>query len=159
MKNVSDKNKELILEYLDIAENDSENGERFSKLLSEECIWNLMPPGISIIGGESVRKFCEFAMGSRKHEADSNVKAIIDNWFADGDDFCVEYYHAAVLPFLNITVIENVCLVCKMEDGKFKSVNEYIDTSASKLIWLGLKMLPIITAFKGIKSRKSLAKR
>jgi len=152
-------NKKLIEEYLDIAENDSENGERFAALLTDDCVWTLMPPGMAIVGGESVRKFCDFAMGSRQHQDKSNVKAMIDNWFADEDRFCVEYYHAAIITIFRITVIENVCLVCRMRDGKFCSVNEYIDTSRSKLIWLGLKILPFIARVKGIKFKKSLVKR
>ena len=157
--NVNEANKRLIYEYLDIAENDSENGERFADILSDDCVWTLTPPGIAIIGGESVRKFCDFAMGSRKHKNNENVKAIINNWFADGDKYCVEYYHAAIITVFKFTVIENVCLVCKMRDGKFCAVNEYVDTSRSKLIWFGLKILPFIARIKGIKTKKSLIKR
>jgi len=152
---VSDENAKLIREYLDIAENDSENSKRFANILSEDCIWTLMPPGISIVGGESVRKFCSFAMGTRKHKDKSNVKAIINNWFADEENFCVEYYHAAIITIFKITVIEQVCLVCKMRNGKFSSVNEYIDTSRSRLILLGLRMMPLIARFKGIKFKRS----
>ena len=156
---VSSENEKLINEYLDIAENDSENAERFANLLSDDCVWTLMPPGISIVGGESVKKFCSFAMGSRKHKDNSNVKAIIDNWFTDGDKFVVEYYHAAMITLFKITVIENVCLVCKMRSGKFYVVNEYVDTSRSKMIWFGLKIMPLIARIKGIKTKKSLVKR
>ena len=155
---VTDKNERLIKEYLDIAENDSENIERFSNCLSDDCVWALMPPGIVIEGGESVEKFCEFAMGSRKHKDKDNVKATINNWFADEDSFCVEYYHAAIITVFKLTVIENVCLVCKMRDGEFISINEYVDTSGSKLIWLGLKIMPIIAKVKGLKYKKSLSK-
>jgi len=153
------ENEKLIKEYLDIAENDSENGERVSNIISDDCVWTLMPPGIAIVGGDSVKKFCRFAMGSRKHKDKENVKAVIDNWFADEDSFCVEYYHAAIITVFKITVIENVCLVCKMRDGKFCIVNEYVDTSRSMLIWLGLKIMPLIARAKGIKIRKSLVKR
>ena len=156
---VSNENENLIKEYLDIAENDSENAERFANILSDDCVWTLMPPGISIVGGESVKKFCSFAMGSRKHKDKNNVKAIIDNWFAEGDKFCVEYYHAAIITIFKITVIENVCLVCKMRDGKFCIVNEHVDTSRSKLIWFGLKIIPLIARIKRIKIKKSLVKR
>ena len=117
-----------------------------------------MPPGMAIEGGESVKKFCSFAMGSRKHSDKDNVKAIVNNWFASEDKFCVEYYHAAIITVLKFTVIENVCLVCKMRDGKFCAVNEYVDTSESKLIWFGLKVLPLIARIQGIKFRKSLTK-
>jgi ketosteroid isomerase-like protein len=150
------ENEKLIKEYLDIAENDSENGERFANILSDDCVWTLMPPGIAIMGGESVNRFCSFAMGSRKHKG--NVKAKINNWFADEDKFCVEYYHAAIISIFKITVIENVCLVCKMRNGKFCVVNEYVDTSGSKLIWFGLKIMPLIARIKGIKFKRSLTR-
>ena len=52
-------NEKLINEYLDIAENDSENMEKFKNLLSDDCVWALMPPGIVIEGGASVKKFCQ----------------------------------------------------------------------------------------------------
>jgi len=159
MSNVSEANQKLISEYLDIAENDSENGERFASILSDDCVWTLMPPGIAIVGGESVKKFCNYAMGARKHKEKNNVKAIINNWFAVGEKFCVEYYHAAIITVFNITVIENVCLVCKMRDGKFCVVNEYIDTSSSKLIWFGLKLMPVIARMKKMKTKKGLIRR
>ena len=154
---LSAENERLIKEYLDIAENDSENMERFSVLLSDDCVWTLTPPGMRIEDGESVRKFCGFAMGSRKHSG--NVKAKINNWFAAGDDFCVEYFHSAMISRFKIVVLENVCLVCKMRDGKFRAVNEYVDTSGSKLIWLGLKVMPLIARRRGIHFKKSLSKR
>ena len=150
------ENERLIQEYLDIAENDSENAERFAKLLSDDCTWVLSPPGITIMGGESVKKFCGFAMGARKHRG--SVKAKISNWFVDGENFCVEYYHAAIITVLKVTVIENVCLVCKMRNGKFISIHEYVDTSRSKLIWFGLKIMPFIARAKGIKYKRSLEK-
>ena len=152
-------NEALIAEYLDIAENDSENGERFAAIISPDCVWTLMPPGIAFVGGEAIRKFCAFAMKARKHDEKKNVKVIIDNWFVSEDRFCVEYYHAAQITIFKITVIENVCLVCQMSDGKFSSINEYVDTSKSALIWLGLKVLPLIAFFKAIPYRRSLVKR
>jgi len=154
---LSAENEKLIKEYLDIAENDSENMERFKNLLSDDCVWALMPPGMVIEDGESVKKFCAFAMGSRKHKG-SDVKAKINNWFADEDNFCVEYYHAAIITVFRFVVIENICLVCKMRNGQFCVVHEYVDTSGSRLIWLGLKIMPLLARKKGIHFRKSLSK-
>jgi len=151
---LSTENENLIREYLDIAENDSKNIERFASLLSDECTWALMPPGIIIEGGDSVKKFCGYAMGARKHKG--KIKAKINNWFADEDKLCVEYFHAAIITIFQITVIENVCLVCKMKNGQFTAINEYIDTSGSKLIWIGLKIMPLIARLKGIRYKKSL---
>ena len=142
---ISKENEILIKEYLDMAENDSENYNRFDALLSDDCVWALMPPSIAIEGLESVKKFVKLAMGSRTHKKETYVK--ITNWFTDGDNFCVEYYHSAFVFIFKVK--ENVCLVCKMNNGKFEKVNEYVDTR-SKVIRLGLKLMPTIAKVKGI---------
>ena len=134
------ENEKLILEYLDIAVNASENLERTMDLLSDNCTWYITPPGIAFTGKKQLRSFTGMAMGSRSHNADSKVE--IRNWFADGDNFCVEYFHGAILTGLRIHVVENVCLVCHMQSGKFDRIHEYVDTSQSSLIGLGLKLLP-----------------
>lgn len=149
---ISEANSRLINEYLDVAVNDSENTDRFMELLSDDCVWSLMPPGISISGAENLRKFVHFAMGSRKHNAKSRVE--IRNWFTDGEKFCVEYFHGAVVT--GIKVVETVCLVCDMRDGKFTKVNEYVDTSGSKLVAFGLKIFPRVAKRKGIRYSKTL---
>ena len=145
-QSISENNQRLINEYLDIAENASEDLSRFVALLSEDCIWSLMPPGIALNGIENVKKFIKMAMKSRKH--DNKTKVEIQNWFTDGEKFCVEYYHAAYVA--GIRVRENVCLVCRMNDGQFDRINEYVDTSGSMLIGLGLRLMPLISIIKGI---------
>ena len=150
------ENENLINEYLDIAVNASEDMNRFVNLLSDDCVWSLMPPGISINGKESVKKFVAFAMRSRKHSNNANVE--IKNWFTDGRKFCVEYFHAALITIFRIKVIENVCLVCEMNNGKFNKINEYVDTSGSKLIGLGLKVFSIIAKIKKINTTKTCRK-
>ncbi len=149
---LSAENQRLIEEYLDIAVNASEDLARFSKLLSDDCVWTIAPPGIAFAGKRQVTSFSKMAMGSRSHRSDSRVE--IRNWFADGGDFCVEYFHAAIVTGLHIRVTENVCLVCHMQDGRFDRVHEYVDTRRSLLIGLGLKLLPLI-----IKLRPSMDKR
>jgi ketosteroid isomerase-like protein len=146
------ENEKLIQEYLDIAVNASENLDRTMDLLSEDCVWYITPPGIAFMGKKQLRSFTGMAMGSRSHNADSKVE--IRTWFADGDNFCVEYFHAAILTGLRIKVVENVCLVCHMQAGKFDRIHEYVDTSQSILISLGLKLLPLI-----IKMRTRMDKR
>ncbi len=142
---VSPENEQLVREYLDIAVNASEDLGRFAELLSADCVWYITPPGIAFQGKEQVRAFAGMAMGSRSHRADSNVE--IRNWFADGEHFCVEYFHAAIVTRFAIRVTETVCLVCHMRDGKFDQVHEYVDTSASVLIGLGLRFLPVMMRF------------
>ncbi len=135
-------NAALVKEYLDIAVNAPEDLVRFARLLSDDCTWSIMPPCITIVGLAQVKSFTKMAMRSRAHDAGSKIE--IRNWFADGDNFCVEYFHGAIVTRLHLRVTENVCLVCHMREGKFDRVHEYVDTSRSVLIGLGLKFLPLI---------------
>ncbi len=135
-------NAALIKEYLDIVVNASEDLERFAKLLSDDCTWVIMPPGITIVGLAKVKAFAGMAMGSRTHDAESKIE--IRSWFADGDNFCVEYFHGAIVTSLHLKVTETVCLVCHVREGKFDCIHEYVDTSHSILIELGLRFLPLI---------------
>ncbi|HLY29360.1 MAG TPA: nuclear transport factor 2 family protein [Aggregatilineales bacterium] len=145
---LTDSNNALIQEYLDIAINASEDLDRFSRLLSEDCIWRIMPPGVDFIGVEQVKSFSGMAMGSRSHSAGAKIE--IRNWFAEGENFCVEYFHAALITRFHIRVVENVCLVCHMREGKFDHINEYVDTSGSILIGLGLRLLPLIVKLRSL---------
>ena len=143
---VNAENEKLIKEYLDIAVNASEDLDRFSELLSEDCVWYITPPGITFSGKEQVKSFSKMAMGSRSHNQNSKVE--IRNWFADDENFCVEYFHGAIITKFHISVTENVCLVCHMRNGKFDRIHEYVDTSHSILISLGLRLLPLMVKKK-----------
>jgi ketosteroid isomerase-like protein len=139
---VSGENEKLIKEYLDIAVKASEDIDRFSELLSADCVWYITPPGATFSDKKQVKSFSGMAMGSRSHNTDAKIE--IRNWFADEDNFCVEYFHGAIITRFHIKVTETVCLVCHMRNGKFDRVHEYVDTSHSLLIGLGLKLLPLI---------------
>ena len=139
---LTEENAVLVKDYLNVAVNAPENLERFAKLLNDDCTWTIVPPGITLVGAQQVRSFVRMAMGSRTHDAESKIE--IRNWFADGDNFCVEYFHGAMVTRFHIRVTENVCLVCHMREGKFDRVHEYVDTSRSVLIGLGLKLFPLI---------------
>ena len=143
---VSETNERLIRDYLDIAVNAPEDMKRFAPLLSDNCVWRIVPPGVSFNGKAQVMSFANMAMGSRTHNADYRIE--IRGWFADGDNFCVEYFHGAIVTRFHIKVTEIVCLVCYMRDGQFDSVHEYVDTSQSILIDLGLKLLPLIVKLR-----------
>jgi ketosteroid isomerase-like protein len=142
----SEANETLIKDYLDIAVNAPENLERFSELLSDDCVWAIVPPGISFEGKAQVKAFTKMAMGSRTHDGEYKIE--IRNWFTDGENFCVEYFHGAIITRFRIKVIENVCLVCHMRDGKFDRIHEYVDTSHSLLIRLGLMLLPLMVKMR-----------
>ena len=75
------------------------------------------------------------AMGSRTHDAKYKVE--VRKCFADGENLCVEYFHGAIVTRFRIKVVENVCLVCHIRDGRFDSIHEYVDTSGSRLVGLG----------------------
>jgi len=143
MFTLSEENENLIKEYLDIAVNDSENFERFLRLLSDDCVYRITPPGRVFRGKDQLRTFVKKAMGSRTHTTDSKVE--IRNWFTDGENLCVEYFHGALATSLRIKIRENVCFVFHMSGGKFDRLHEYVDTSGSFLVGFGLKMLPLIT--------------
>jgi ketosteroid isomerase-like protein len=135
-------NENLIQQYLDIAVNAPEDLDRFSELLSEDCVWYITPPGMAFTGKEQVMAFSKMAMGSRGHDAQYKIE--IRHWFTDGENFCVEYDHGAIITRFRIGVNETVCLVCHMREGKFDRVREYVDTSRSLLVGLGLRLLPLM---------------
>ena len=138
---LSEPNARLIKEYLEIAVDAPEDLDRFSRLLSDDCTWRVVPPGVTFNGIGQVKSFAGMAMGSRAHDEENKVK--ISNWFADGDNFCVQYFHCAIITRFRIKVKENVCLVCHMQDGKFDRIHEYVD-SGSIWISLGLILLPLM---------------
>jgi ketosteroid isomerase-like protein len=148
---LSPSNEKLIRDYLDIAVNATEDLERFSALLADDCVWRIVPPGFSFNGKAQVAAFTGMAMGSRTHDPEYKIQ--VRNWFADGDNFCVEYFHGAIVTRFHLKVTEIVCLVCHMRDGKFDSVHEYVDTSQSLLIGLGLKLLPLIVRVRSFRDK------
>jgi ketosteroid isomerase-like protein len=151
---LSKANEALIREYLDIVANAPEDLERTLKILTDNCVWRIMPPGIDFTGKDQLRSFVKLAMGSRSHNAKYGIE--IRNCFTDGEYLCVEYFHGAIATRFHIKVVENVCLVCHMRDGKFDRIHEYVDTSGSRLVGFGLKLLPFIT--KGKKSKPESGK-
>ncbi len=154
---LTDANEALIKAYLEIAVNAPEDLDRFAKLLSEDCVWTIVPPGIAFEGKARVKAFTRMAMGSRTHNAD--YKIAIRNWFADGENFCVEYFHGAMITRFHIKVVENVCLVCHMRNGEFDQIHEYVDTSKSLLIRIGLMLLPLIVRARSLRDKLAAQRR
>jgi len=147
------ENEALVQNYLDLAVNAPEDLDRTLELLSDECVWFITPPGISFTGRESLRRFVGVAMRSRSHDLVSKIE--IRNWFAEGDHFCVEYHHEATITGVHLHVAEDVCLVCHMQAGKFDRIHEYVDTSQSGWIALGLKLLPLIVQVNSWRTARS----
>jgi ketosteroid isomerase-like protein len=140
---LSKENENLIKEYLDIAVNASEDFERFLNILTDDCVYRITPPGRVFRGKGQLRAFVRKAMGSRTHNTESKIK--IRNWFTDGENLCVEYFHGALATRFHFKIRENVCFVFHMRNGKFDKLHEYVDTSGSMLVGFGLKMLPLIS--------------
>jgi ketosteroid isomerase-like protein len=153
-KRLSKANEWLIREYLEIATKDSENIERTLNILNDDCVWRITPPGIEFRGKDQLRPFIGMGMGSRSHRGRYRVE--IRNCFTDGEHLCVEYFHGAIATRFRFKVAENVCLVCHMKDGKFDRIHEYVDTSGSILVSLGLRLLPFMT--KGRRSKPKIEK-
>ena len=87
---LSRANAALIQEYLRIAAV-TDDMDRFGQLLTEDCVWVMMPTGYAFRGFEQVSTLAKTAGGTRTHDAAHRVTIL--NWFAEGDDFCVEYQH------------------------------------------------------------------
>lgn len=153
-KPLTEENAVLVREYLDIATNEPENLERTMAILTDDCVWRVTPPGIEFVGKDQLRSFIKMAMGSRTHSA--RYKVEVRSCFTDGENVCVEYFHGALATRLRIKVVENVCLICHMREGKFDEIHEYVDTSGSMLIGFGLRILPLIA--KGRKSKPHIDK-
>jgi ketosteroid isomerase-like protein len=141
---LSPANAALIQEYLRIA-TETDDLDRFGQLLAEDCVWVLMPTSHAFRGVEQVAALATTAGGTRTHDEAHRVTIL--NWFAAGDNFCVEYQHGAVIKRLGITGVINICLVCHMREGKFDRIDEYIHAHGTlfKLVMsIGLRILPLM---------------
>jgi hypothetical protein len=145
---LSPANEALIHTYLDIATK-TDDMEQFSHLISEDCVWVMMPTGHAFTGYAQVSTLAKLAGGTRLHNDKYKVKIL--NWWTDGEQFCVEYHHGAIIKRLPIRGTINICLVCHMREGKFDRVHEYVHAHGSlfKLVMsLGLRVLPLLVQRK-----------
>jgi ketosteroid isomerase-like protein len=150
---LSQANAALIQDYLRIA-TVADDMDRFAQLITDDCVWVLMPTGHTFRGLEHVALLAKTAGGTRPHDAAHRVTVL--NWFADGDDFCVEYRHGAVIKRLRIRGSITICLVCHMREGKFDRIHEYIHAHGVlfKLVMLiGLRVLPLVVAARARAAR------
>jgi hypothetical protein len=141
---LSPANEALIREYLEIA-TVTDDMDRFSRLIADDCVWVMMPTGHAFRGREQVSSLAKTAGGTRSHDDRYRVKIL--NWFTDGEHFCVEYHHGAIIKRLRIKGTINICLVCHMRDGKFDRIHEYVHAHGFlfKLIMsAGLRVLPVM---------------
>jgi hypothetical protein len=141
---ISQENEALIQTYLEIATN-TDDMEQFSGLIAGDCVWVMMPTGHAFKGYAQVSTLAKRAGGTRVHNEAYRVKIL--NWWTDGEQFCVEYQHGAIIKRLPIKGTINICLVCHMREGKFDRVHEYVHAHGLllKLVMsLGLRVLPLL---------------
>jgi hypothetical protein len=141
---IGQANAALIQEYLEIA-TVTDDMEHFSRLIADDCVWVMMPTGHAFKGYAQVSSLAKTAGGTRAHDEEYKVKIL--NWFANGEQFCVEYHHGAIINRLRIKGTINICLVCHMREGKFDLIHEYVHAHGFffKLIMdLGLRVLPFM---------------
>jgi hypothetical protein len=137
-------NEALIQAYLDIATK-TDDMNHFSQLITQDCVWVMMPTGHAFTGYAQVSTLAKLAGGTRRHNDAYKVEIL--NWWTDGEQFCVEYQHGAILKRLPIRGTINICLVCHMREGQFDRIHEYVHAHGIlfKLVMsLGLRSLPLL---------------
>lgn len=125
-------NEDLIQEYLDIVEHDSENLARTLGLLTDDCAWEMEPTGDTYRGKQEIEAFVNVAMSGRIHAGQYSIQ--ITNWFTNGEQLCIEYTHGGISTGvysagLKVKFKQGVaryCITFHLRDGKFDRVHEYI---------------------------------
>ncbi len=159
-KALSEANKALIMEYLDIVENDSENLERTMQLMDDNVVWVMEPTGDIYSGIEELKAFVESAMSGRIHEGEYNIE--IKDWFTDGEYLCIEYTHGGKLTGSYMPGIKSkfkkgiamYCITYHMKDGKFDQVHEYIQGTT----FLANLAMPIFLKRMDKQAKKKISK-
>lgn len=81
MQHLSEPNRALVAEWLDILANDSENLDRTMRCMTDDCIWIMEPGGTEYRGFAQIRAFVGIAMSARMHDRGQH-KLQVTNWFA-----------------------------------------------------------------------------
>ena len=134
--NLSKANSELIREYLDIVEHDSENLERSMRLFADDILFELEPTGDVYRGKAAMQAFVDVAMSGRTHSGQYTIQ--ITNWFSDGEQLCIEYTHGGILTGVYSAGLQarfkqgvaRYCITYHMRDGKFDRMHEFIQGTA-----------------------------
>jgi len=137
LQHLSEANRVLVKEWLDIVANESENLERTMRCMTDDCIWVMEPGGTEYHGFEQIRTFVGIAMSGRTHDKGQH-KLEITNWFADTENLCYEYTHGAISTGKFTAGIKGevktgllrYCITCRLRDGKVDRVHEYIDSTS-----------------------------
>ncbi len=139
-------NNALVKDVLDAMIHDSENLERTMSWMSDDCVWVMEPGGTEYHGKDQIRGFVDIAMSSRTHDTGQHKVEIV-NWFAAGDNLCVEYTHGLVSTGAMIGGIKakvragvlRYCITYHLHEGKIDRVHEYINSTS----WWLQSFLPI----------------
>jgi ketosteroid isomerase-like protein len=137
-------NEALIQQYFEIATL-TDDMDHFARLIADDCVWVLMPTGHAFTGREQVAALAKSAVGTRHHN--ERYRVTILDWFTDGEHFCIEYRHGAIVRGLRIRGTITICLVCHMRDGKFNRIHEYVHAHGAVfklVVSLGLRVLPLV---------------
>lgn len=127
--------------------------ERFSDIITDDCTFSLMPIGHTFKGKHDIMRFVTTSGGARTHDDTSMIT--ITNWFSNGDYLCVEYDHSAIInPFKRRITIDGYCIVFHMMDGKFDAIREYINPSSIVMSLLTTFVLRILPFASRIRSPK-----
>ena len=135
---VSELNKPLLEEMLDLMVNDSENLERTLKHFTEDCVWVMEPGGTEYRGMEQLRTYIGIAMSGRTHDKDSHRIEIVGA-FGDEENLCIEYTHGMVATGKLTggyktrvkTGILRYCITYHIREGRFDRVHEYINSTST----------------------------
>jgi len=151
------ENDALVAEMLDLIANDSENLDRTMNHLADGAVWVLEPGGVEYHGAREIRTFVRTAMASRTH--DQSHRITITNWFANGENLCVEYGHGALTTGKYTAGLRlrlkadstRYCITYHIRDGKF---DEYINGTSW---WLSL-LVPVGITLLNRRVRHALAR-
>jgi limonene-1,2-epoxide hydrolase len=146
-----EENKELVREFVEAMAADDK--AHVLRLVSDNCVWVVVPWGYSANGHEEVEAFLGAASKTRSYK-EQGQKIEINKWFTDGENLCVEITNIASLSFLpSVKASQPICLVLQMRDGKFDRVHEYF--SAPFPISLIIRLVPLVTRLRLFAKRRS----
>jgi limonene-1,2-epoxide hydrolase len=141
----SSANEALIKAFIDAMRADDK--ERVLRLISDDCIWLVVPWSYTARGYEEVAAFLGVAQATRTHERTKGQHIEINKWFTDGEHLCVEITNIASFSWLkSIKAAQRICLVLHMRNGTFDQVHEYF--KAPFPISLIIRLVPLVARMR-----------
>ena len=138
-------NEALVQEFIGAMRADDK--EHVLRLISDDCVWQVVPWGYTASGYEEVAAFLGVAQSTRTHKEEKGQHIEINGWFTDGEHVCVEITNIASFSlFKSIKAAQRICLVLHMRNGKFDSVHEYF--KAPFPISLIIRLVPLVARLR-----------